>query len=193
MPPKSAIPADIEEIFAALHAATREAETMFAAVPADKLERSVAIGGWNAAQCLAHLALANFSYVASMRAASKPALHLHNHERSGPLRIGLPTRWFLSHMEPPVGRRFQAPETVAPPASISARTALKEFQHSQNAVIELLMECRHLDLSKIRFPNPFLRGIRFTVGAGFHIIAAHERRHLWQAAQGLSSVAISKR
>jgi hypothetical protein len=38
-----------------------------------------------------------------------------------------------------------------------------------------------LDLASIGFPNPFVRGIRFSLATGLHVIAAHERRHLWQA------------
>jgi hypothetical protein len=40
-----------------------------------------------------------------------------------------------------------------------------------------------LDLNRIRFHNPFVATLRFTVGAGLLIIAAHNRRHLWQAEQ----------
>jgi hypothetical protein len=29
--------------------------------------------------------------------------------------------------------------------------------------------------------EPFVRGIRFSLATGLHVIAAHERRHLWQA------------
>jgi hypothetical protein len=38
-----------------------------------------------------------------------------------------------------------------------------------------------LDLAGIRFVNPFLPGVRFSLATGLHVIAAHERRHLWQA------------
>jgi len=31
--------------------------------------------------------------------------------------------------------------------------------------------------------NPFIRGVRFSLATGLHVIAAHERRHLWQAAR----------
>lgn len=33
----------------------------------------------------------------------------------------------------------------------------------------------------LRIPHPFVRGIRFSLATGLHVIAAHERRHLWQA------------
>jgi hypothetical protein len=38
-----------------------------------------------------------------------------------------------------------------------------------------------VDLAGVRFPNPFIRGVRFSLATGLHVIAAHERRHLWQA------------
>jgi hypothetical protein len=181
MATKATIPADIEEILAALDTATGGVEQLFASHDTGALARPPGPGRWSAAQCVAHLAATNFAYLTALRAAVKPVLHLHNHERSGPLCPGRPTRWFLAYLEPPVRRRVRAPRRIAPPAAIDPRAALREFQQSQTAVRELLMECRHLDLNRIRFPNPFVPGIRFTVGAGFLIIAAHERRHLWQA------------
>lgn len=183
MPTKEAIPADIEEIIAALHAATRHAEDLVASAPASALEHPPAPGRWSAAQCLYHLALTNFAYTAAMRPACLSGIH----PRRGPLHVGFPTRWFLSLLEPPVGKRVRAPRAITPAPAIDASGALREFQRSQAAVIELLMECRQLDLNRIRFPNPFVPGIRFTVGGGFLIIAAHERRHLWQASVAISS------
>jgi hypothetical protein len=38
-----------------------------------------------------------------------------------------------------------------------------------------------IDLARVTFPNPFIRGVRFSLATGLHVIAAHERRHLWQA------------
>lgn len=193
MPQKADLPADIAELIASLDAASRSAEDLVASVPVDGLQTPPRPGAWSAAQCLAHLAVTNFTYVAAMRTAVKPALHLRNHERSGPLRPGFPTRLFLSHLEPPVRKRVRAPGSIQPPAAVDVRAALKEFLRSQAAVVELLQECRHLDLNRIRFPNPFVPGLRFTVGAGFLIVAAHNRRHLWQAAQVHAAVATSNR
>jgi len=38
-----------------------------------------------------------------------------------------------------------------------------------------------LDFNRVRFRNPFVPLLRFTVGTGLMIINAHDRRHLWQA------------
>ena len=39
----------------------------------------------------------------------------------------------------------------------------------------------NLDLSGVRFPNPFIPGLRFSLATGLNVITAHERRHLAQA------------
>ena len=46
---------------------------------------------------------------------------------------------------------------------------------------EFLRRYAEIDLAGVRFPNPFIRGVRFSLATGLHVIAAHERRHLWQA------------
>lgn len=186
MPHSVARPADIEALYTAFQAASAQAESLFSTTPAPQLEQAPAPGSWSAAQCLAHLAATNLAYVTAMRAAVQPVLHLHNHERSGPIRPGFPTRWFLSNLEPPARRKVRAPGAIQPAPSVEPRLALKEFIQSQSSILELLDVCGHLDLNRIRFANPFIPGLRFTVGAGFLIVAAHNRRHLWQATMATS-------
>jgi hypothetical protein len=37
------------------------------------------------------------------------------------------------------------------------------------------------NVNRIRFKNPFIPGLRFSVGTGLEVLSAHERRHLLQA------------
>jgi hypothetical protein len=53
----------------------------------------------------------------------------------------------------------------------------------RTAVDRLIAECATFDPNAARFPNPFVSGLNWTIGAGLRIIAAHDRRHLWQAEQ----------
>jgi hypothetical protein len=55
------------------------------------------------------------------------------------------------------------------------------FLASQAMVRAFLQTYADIDLAGVRFPNPFIRGVRFSLATGLHVIAAHERRHLWQA------------
>ena len=103
--------------------------------------------------------------------------------RRGPAAPGLVGRWFVKMMEPPVKTRFKmkAPRIIEPCAAPPLANALANFRSSQAEVRAFLNESADLDLAAVRFPNPFIRGIRFSVATGMHVVTAHERRHLWQA------------
>jgi rubrerythrin len=58
---------------------------------------------------------------------------------------------------------------------------IEEWRRAQTEVDAILREAAGIDLNATRFVNPFFSLIRFSVGTGFQAIAAHERRHLWQA------------
>jgi hypothetical protein len=46
---------------------------------------------------------------------------------------------------------------------------------------ELIRRASSYDVNRIRFRNPFVPLLRFTVGTGLEIITKHEDRHLLQA------------
>ncbi len=46
-------------------------------------------------------------------------------------------------------------------------------------MVDLLGEARGLDLGKVRFSSPYMVLFRFSLGAGFEMLQAHARRHLW--------------
>ena len=165
-----------------LETAERDAERLVAGL-SDELgmwradERS-----WSVAQCLEHLACFNGMYVEAMRAAGDRARE-KGRVRRGPALPGVVGRWFLGSIEPPVkGRsKIKTPRSLQPSETVSVVGALDGFRRSQEGVREFLMCVSDLDLASIRFVNPFIPGIRFSVATGLHVIAAHERRHLWQA------------
>jgi hypothetical protein len=55
------------------------------------------------------------------------------------------------------------------------------FIKSQDDVRAFLRENANIDLAGVRFPNPFIPGLRFSLATGFNVITSHERRHLVQA------------
>jgi hypothetical protein len=48
-----------------------------------------------------------------------------------------------------------------------------------------------VDLAGVRFPNPFISAVRFSLATGLHVLAAHERRHLWQASNVANATRIA--
>ena len=73
------------------------------------------------------------------------------------------------------------PAVATPRTSPPLADSLAAFLESQDSVRDFIRANADLDLAGIRFVNPFARGIRFSLATGLHVIAAHDRRHLWQA------------
>jgi len=58
---------------------------------------------------------------------------------------------------------------------------LESFLRSTKAARALVTQASSHDVNRIRYKNPFIPLLRFTVGAGLEIIAKHANRHLLQA------------
>jgi hypothetical protein len=77
--------------------------------------------------------------------------------------------------------KLPAPKIIRPRSGPALADALARFLESHEAVLGFLRRNADLDLTHVRFVNPFVRGVRFSLATGLHVIAAHDRRHLWQA------------
>ena len=76
---------------------------------------------------------------------------------------------------------MKSTRNIKPGASPSLADAFGDFLKSQDKIRDYLSTNADLDLAGIRFPNPLIPGIRFSLATGLHVLTAHERRHLWQA------------
>jgi DinB superfamily len=141
-------------------------------------------GSWSVAECLDHLATANTVYLGAMRPAAERA-RARGRTRRRPAEPGLVGGWFVRYLEPPIKPRLKskAPKSIRPRPSPPLHDATSRFLASQDQVREFLRAYSDLDLAGVRFPNPFVPGVRFSLATGLHVIVAHERRHLWQAAR----------
>ena len=91
--------------------------------------------------------------------------------------------WFVRSLDAPVKPRFKmkAPAKIVPRESPALADPAAQFFAIQNQVRVFLRKYADIDLAGVRFPNPFIRGVRFSLATGLHVIAAHDRRHVWQA------------
>lgn len=172
------LPEDLAAIVAQLDAAEGDAARLVAGLDDAAGAWRPRPGAWSVAECLDHLAVINPVYLAPMRVALRAARE-RGALRRGPARPGLFGGLFARQMEPPVRQRVPAPGGVRP-AGRPLGQAWPAFRRSQGEVRALLRESADLDL-EVRFANPFLPGVRFRCQAAFLIVAAHGRRHLWQA------------
>ena len=173
---------DIKDLRDQLDAAERDACELVANLNEERGRWRPATGSWSVAECLDHLAIANRVYLHSMR---EPAIRAREQGRIrlGPATPGFVGGWFVSMLEPPVRApfRMKAPQSIEPRVAPSLAQSFESFRTSQDEVRALISAYADLDLAAIRFPNPFIRGIRFSLATGLHVVTAHERRHLWQA------------
>ena len=134
---------------------------------------------WSVGQCLEHLCIANEVYV-------RPMAESLGGPPAGPVDEITPGwfgRWFIRrYIEPTTQRtRARAPRKITPAAVQIDPSILDRFIASNRAVREIIGRAREHDVNRVRFRNPFVPVIRFTVGTGLQIIARHNHRHLLQA------------
>jgi hypothetical protein len=140
-------------------------------------------GAWSIDECVAHLTMTNVRYLPLLVEAIDAAPELPV-QLLQPRMHRDPVGWTLSRMmEPPV--RFQLPTGAEfePPGAASRSTTVAAFDAAQARVSTLIRELDGLDPTKIRLTSPFNTKLKYSLYSAFHILAAHERRHLWQAEQ----------
>jgi len=174
--------ADIQALEQALDAIERDAHALIAGLTPEQGIWRPAPAAWSVAECLDHLATAHRVYLRAMEPAAALALQRGN-RRCRPAVPGLVGGWFVRTLEPPVKPRFKmkAPRKIVPRESPPLSDAATEFFAIHRDVRAFLRTYADVDLAGVRFPNPFIPGVRFSLATGLHVIVAHERRHLWQA------------
>jgi hypothetical protein len=176
------LPEDLREIQTQLEASDREALALLRELNEEQLNWRPDERSWSIAQCLDHLNVTNRVYIAPMLPKIEQARKAGSAWR-GPIRSGFVGRWFLGHLEPPPKPRIPAPRNVVPASRKGRDELIEDWRRTQGELIAVLHEAAGIDVNATRFVNPFFSLLRFRVGTGLQIIAAHERRHLWQAQQ----------
>ena len=134
---------------------------------------------WSVAQCLDHLVIMNAIYVKALHGAvanNRDQLE----PRKNPIQAsGWFTRLLVSYEEPPPKIKLPAPKKIAPPSQLTSQV-LGEFQALQTQLGDFVREWGGADLGDLKVKDP-LFPIHHTADTQLLIIAAHNRRHLWQA------------
>ena len=134
---------------------------------------------WSVGQCLEHLSLTNEIYIGPIAEAlgGRPTGSVDE------ITPGWFGRWFIrEYIEPRTQRRRgRAPTTVVPIATQVDASIVSRFIASNAMVREVIARAHGYDINRLRFRNPFVPLLRFTVGTGLQIIVRHNHRHLDQA------------
>ena len=140
---------------------------------------------WSAAECLAHLSISTEQFLPVLRQAlDQPRKEKRKKRKPSMDLLGRILRWFL---EPPIRQRVSTTAPFVPKAVRAKAEAFSEFAALQEKLVDLLREARDRDLGQ-KIVSPFDKRVRYNLYSAFRIVAAHERRHLWQAEQAVAQL-----
>jgi DinB family protein len=178
MQPALALPAWPSRLVVQLDAADERTRALLAEISPERLNWHPRPGAWSVGQCLEHLCITNDLYLSSMSASltGKPAGMVRE------IELGWFARWFIaSFVEPSSNtKKARAPKKIVPGSRVDL-SILDRFLRSNENAREMIRSASGYDVNRIRFKNPFLPLVRFTVGTGLEAMCRHECRHLLQA------------
>ena len=135
---------------------------------------------WSIAECLEHMNATARAYLPAIDEGIADAIR-HGAYAEGPFQYNLIGRIFSRLLEPPARVRMRAPIDKQPGPERPKRETLAGFRAYQVQYVDRLRQANGIDLSRSCVRSPLASWIRIPLGSAFASMAAHERRHLWQA------------
>ena len=177
-PVDSSSPAWAQRLISELAAADRRAERLAKELTPEQLNWRTRPGTWSIGQCLEHLHISNEVVLSAISTALEGRQHSPVHE----ITLGRFSRWFIRNYiaENPGGARARAPKKIQPAKQVDP-AILQVFLRENQIARELVAKASAYDVNRIRYKNPFMPLVRFTVGTGLEIVTQHQSRHLLQA------------
>jgi hypothetical protein len=137
-------------------------------------------GAWSIGKCIEHLAISSDVYLTAIASA------LIGRQPDGPVDeivLGRFGGYFIRNfIEPtPTTKRARAPRKITPTLSSVDAGIVDRFLAGNEKARALVRRAAGYDVNRVRFRNPFIPLLRFSVGTGLQLHSSHERRHLLQA------------
>ena len=171
---------EIERLLYQNHINTIDAEGLVGDLNEEQLLWRPAPNQWSVGECLEHLNITHRQWLPLMEDASREGRDrgtLH----PGPYSYGFLSRLFLRLVQPPPRLKVKAPAPFQPPAHLDKDRVIEDFKTLHARAEQVIRDSNGIDLAKVRVQSAFSRHIRYPLGMGFWILAAHDRRHILQA------------
>jgi hypothetical protein len=167
----------------------RNGNTLAARLDDAALMRRPAPASWSVAENLDHLSATAATFGRRIRRRLDTATVATTSDVSErPTLVG---RIWWRLVEPPVRLRLKVPAAALQPGAIESRALLmSRFDETHATLIALLEESDAYDRMRVRIPTPFAKRLTVTLFDAFEVLAAHGRRHLWQAERACAEVSI---
>lgn len=169
-----------------LRESARHAEKMFESRTTGQLQHRPGKGRWSATECIAHLNLSNRAYLSSLDAAIRK-LHEKGFSRKPAFHLNWNARLLKYWLEPPSRLRLPTSAPFQPLPVRDTEPVFREFLALEKELEEKIDSARGLGLDRAKIHSPFAEKPKYNCYSAFVLIAAHNRRHLWQAERVLDT------
>jgi hypothetical protein len=164
--------------------ATREARKLVLGRSASELTSRLEPESWSTAECLDHLTRTTGSFLPPISRAVATAPKLTTKR---PLRTGTIASLLIRNLEPPYRLRYKViPQLV--PQETDFEAAWSAFEKSQSRLSETVCSATGLAIDKVKVSCPVCAHVTYNAYGAFRMLAAHQRRHLWQVQQILTEL-----
>lgn len=136
-------------------------------------------GSWSVAECMDHLARTTNAFLPAIAKAIAGAPKLATNR---PLRTGTIALLLIRHLEPPYRLRYKVLSSLVPREK-DFEPAWAAFEDSQLRLLEVICSTTGLAIDRVKVQCPVYAPVTYNVYGAFRMLAAHERRHLWQIQQ----------
>ncbi len=160
---------------------TREHE-VFEGVDEELAAQRPSPGRWSMAECIAHLNVTGDPYLESLTSMMDDAERRQTPRRRahGP---GVFARWLTRTLEPPYRLRVKTFTRFEPQAGAGLTQTLSMFEKQQQSFLGLIERMERQGVPRMRVASPVQPLLRLHADDWLRFLAAHARRHLWQAEQ----------
>ena len=175
-----ALSPEIDQLRKEFEQISADAESLVTPLGEEQFAWRPAPDGWSIAECLEHMNATARSYLPSIDEGIADAIR-NGAYAEGPFHYSWIGRFFSQLMEPPARFRMRAAIDKQPGPRRPKRETLAGFRAYQVQYVDRLRQANGIDLSRSCVRSPIASWIRIPLGSAFASMAAHERRHLWQA------------
>ena len=181
MPPTHiALAKEIEEFRQQFEQVSKDADAIVEPLTDDQFIWRPSADSWSVAQCIEHLNTTARLYLPQLDEAIASAIRRGMYGE-GPFSYNIFGRFFTAAMEPPRRFRAKAPKAFHPPPPRPRSEVMAAFRAYQVQFMDRLRQANGLNLARAKVRSPTAAWLKFSLGSGFALMLAHERRHLWQA------------